>query len=264
MDKQLEDIIEVMDTIQEFDVNKTITDFSYEKVLNVLKLQGFKKYDSVNAKAFMEKKKLVYEIEDGKFLVLSVIYMPSLSIVYRMLNAVKTRSGIIYAERQKGHAGSAYMSHFFDRFAQRTGECHIIQRKKAIRRYLQLDEINTKIRVTASRRIDDDTKELLTLHSNGICLGVNYKKHWIYKTFVLNSMMTTSQVNVVEMLKKWNVMRERYMLLRSKEEKSNLLNTEMDELETISNTDMKIFDVEGFTAFQFVKSKAAGLDPTFR
>lgn len=250
--KQLDDIITAIDSVPDFEVTKDISDFAKEKVLRVLELQGFKRHDSARAQEFMKNKTLMYELDKGQFLVIYVVYEPHMNAMYRMLVPVKTKSGIIYVENTKdNHSG--FMSHFFDRFAQRTGECTIIQRKKAIRRYLQTDEFDSEWRIVAGREIDENKKSLITIHKNGVCLGINYKGHEIYKTFISYGMASRSQLNIIDNIKKVNVIQKRYIALKEQKSKGPLSVSEKEQWDNLSellknnsptSEDLMAFDVE--------------------
>ena len=250
--KQLDDIIIAIDSVQDFEVTKAISEFAKEKVLKVLSLQGFKRPDSARAQEFMKNKTLMYELDKGQFLVIYVVYEPDMNAMYRLLVPAKTKSGIIYVENTKeNHSG--FMSHFFDRFAQRTGECTIIQRKKAIRRYLQTDEFDSEWRIVAGREIDENKKSLITVHRNGVCLGINYKGHEIYKTFISYGMASNSQLKVIDAIKKFNVIQKRYLALKEQQSTDPLSIREKEQWNHFSellknnsptSEDLMAFDVE--------------------
>lgn len=232
--QQLDDIVKAIDSVPAFKVTQEISDFALHKVLNVLSSQGFKRPDSVKAREFIEKKPLVYDLKDGKFLAIYVIYNPDMNAMYRQFIAAKTKSGTVYVENteDKKHG---FMSHLFDRFATRTGECTLIQRNKAIRRYLQTDELSPDGKIVACLDVDADTKKILSLHPLGVCLGVEYKEYVIHKTFILYSMMSGKQKKVVEMIKQWNIVRQKYLNLLYKQSKGTLFNDEKEELKLITD-----------------------------
>jgi hypothetical protein len=232
--KQLEDIIVAIDSVPDFTITSEISEFAKNKVLHILSSQGFKRPDSAKAQEFMKNKALMYELDKGQLLVVYVVYEPNMNAMYRMLVPAKTKSGIIYVENTRG-TRSGFMSHFFDRFAQRTGECNIIQRKKAIRRYLQTDEFDSEWRIVAARPVDEDTQKVVAIHSVGICLGLKYKGYEIYKTFIPYSMASKSQMKVVETINKFNVVQKRYSNLKDRYDKGSiLLNEEKEELYNLS------------------------------
>lgn len=173
----------------------------FEKVNDLLEEAGILKEGTRQFVKRIENQKYEYKFMNAFYVHhISVIYGKIINS-YNWLHEESTPRGKVYiqvSEHNDDPYITFYTSHFFDRFAVRTGMCETIFEAQKMREQVIYAFLNSKLSLKISQEFLESNGQIGIGTDKGLCLGLKYNKILFIKTFISTDMLKNNQNNQVK------------------------------------------------------------------